>query len=74
MKTIAMVLLVNINPDYFVIEISIFHLATLIFTNRRCLESKVIPKGFRSSSHASTFSPSNRQYLHEIQCAQNVFF
>ena len=36
------------------------------------LNSKVIPKGFRSNFHASTFSQSN-QYLHQIRCAQNSF-
>ena len=61
-----------------------FRLATLIFTKTRfcsdidfigrCLESKVIPKGFRLNFHASTFSPSNQQYFNEIQCTQNVFF
>ena len=60
-----------------------FRLATLIFTKTRfcshinfigrCLESKVIPKGFRANFHASTFSPSNKQYLHEIQYAENFF-
>ena len=56
-----------------------FHLATLIFANtrfcshvnfiRRCLQSKVIPKGFRSNFHASEFSHSSQKYL----CAQNAF-
>ena len=60
-----------------------FRLATRIFTKTRfcshinfigrCLLSKVIPKGFRSNFHASTFSDSNEQYLHEIQHAQNSF-
>ena len=55
-------------------------LATLIFAKTRfcshinfigcCLNSKVVPKGFRSNFHASTFSHSN-QYLHQIRCAQN---
>ena len=59
-----------------------FRLATLIFAKTRfcshinfigrCLNSKVIPKGFRSNFHASTFSHSN-QYLHQIRCAQNSF-
>ena len=38
----------------------------------RCLQSKVIPKGFRSNFHASSFSRSN-QYLYQIQSAQNSF-
>ena len=38
----------------------------------RCLQSKVIPKGFRSNFHASSFSRSN-QYLYQIQCTQNSF-
>ena len=38
----------------------------------RCLHSKVIPKGFRSNFHASSFSHSN-QYRHHIQWAQNSF-
>ena len=55
-----------------------FRLATLIFAKTRfcshinfigrCLNSKVIPKGFRSNFHASTFSHSN-----QIRCAQNSF-
>ena len=55
-----------------------FRLATLIFAKTRfcshinfigrCLQSKVIPKGFRSNFHASSFSRSN-QYLYQIQCA-----
>ena len=59
-----------------------FRLAILIFAKTRfcshinfigrCLKSKVIPKGFRSNFHASTFSHSN-QYLHQIRCAQNSF-
>ena len=59
-----------------------FRLAILIFAKTRfcshinfigrCLNSKVIPKGFRSNFHASTFSHSN-QYLHQIRCAQNSF-
>ena len=59
-------------------------LATLIFAKTRfcshinfigrCLESKVIPKGFCSNFHAFMFSPSNQQYLHAIQCPQSVFF
>ena len=59
-----------------------FPLATLIFAKTRfcshinfigrCLQSKVIPKGFRSNFHASSFSCSN-QYLYQIQCAQNSF-
>ena len=60
-----------------------FRLATLIFAKTRfcshinfigrCLQSKVIPKGFRSNFHASSFSRSN-QYLYQIQCAQNSFY
>ena len=59
-----------------------FRLATLIFAKTRfcshinfigrCLNCKVIPKGFRLNFHASTFSHSN-QYLHQIRCAQNSF-
>ena len=59
-----------------------FRLATLIFAKTRfcshinfigrCLQSKVIPKGFRSNFHASSFSRSN-QYLYQIQWAQNSF-
>ena len=59
-----------------------FRLAILIFAKTRfcshikfigrCLHSKVIPKGFRSNFHASSFSHSN-QYLRQIQCAQNSF-
>ena len=59
-----------------------FRLATLIFAKTRfcshinfigrCLQSKVIPKSFRSNFHASSFSRSN-QYLYQIQCAQNSF-
>ena len=57
-----------------------FHLAIHIFTNTRfsshinfisrCLQRKVIPKGFRSNCHASIFSNVsnfNLKYLHEIQ-------
>ena len=59
-----------------------FRLAVLIFAKTRfcshihfigrCLHSKVIPKGFRSNFHTSSFSHSN-QYRHQIQCAQNSF-
>ena len=59
-----------------------FRLAILIFAKTRfcshikfigrCLHSKVTPKGFRSSFHASSLSRSN-QYLCQIQCAQNSF-
>ena len=59
-----------------------FRLATLIFAKTRfrshinfigrCLQSKVISKGFRSNFHASSFSRAN-QYLYQIQCAQNSF-
>ena len=38
-----------------------------------CLHSKVVPKGFRSNFHASSFSHSN-QYRDQIQCAHNFFF
>ena len=57
-----------------------FRLATLTFAKTRfcshinfigrCLHSKVIPKGFRSNFHASSFT---NQYHHQIQCAQNSF-
>ena len=60
-----------------------FRLATLIFAKTRfcshinfigrCLQSKVIPKGFRSNFHASEFSHSGQKYLSEILCAQNAF-
>ena len=60
-----------------------FRLATLIFAKTRfcshinfigrCLQSKVIPKGFRSNFHASEFSHSGHKYLSEILCAQNAF-
>ena len=53
-----------------------FRLAVLIFAKTRfcshihfigrCLHSKVIPKGFRSNFHTSSFSHSN-QYRHQIQ-------
>ena len=51
-----------------------FRLAVLIFVRfcshihfiGRCLHSKVIPKGFRSNFHTSSFSHSN-QYRHQIQ-------
>ena len=42
----------------------------------RCLQHKVIPKGFRSNFHASIFSNVsnfNLKYLHEIQRTQNTF-
>ena len=42
----------------------------------RCLQHKVIPKGFRSNFHASIFSNVsnfNLKYLHEIQLTQNTF-
>ena len=42
----------------------------------RCLQHKVIPKGFRSNVHASSFSNVsnfNLKYLHEIQRTQNTF-
>ena len=38
-----------------------------------CLHSKVVPKGFRSNFHASSFSHSN-QCRDQIQCAHNFFF
>ena len=63
-----------------------FRLAIHIFTKTRfsshinfisrCLEHKVIPKGFRSNFHASIFSNVsnfNLKYLHEIQRTQNTF-
>ena len=64
-----------------------FRLAVLIFAKTRfcshihfigrCLHSKVIPKGFRSNFHTSSFSHSN-QYRHQnhqipIQRAQTSF-
>ena len=59
-----------------------FRLAVLIFAKTRfcshihfigrCLHSKVIPKGFLSNFHTSSFFHSN-QYRHHIQCAQNSF-
>ena len=42
----------------------------------RCLQHKVIPKGFRSNFHASIFSivsNFNIKYLHEIQRTQDTF-
>ena len=42
----------------------------------RCLQHKVIPKGFRLNFHASIFSSVsnfNLKYLHEIQRTQNTF-
>ena len=65
-----------------------FRLAIHIFTKTRprysshinfisrCLQHKVIPKGFRSNSHASIFSNVfnfNLKYLHEIQLTQKSF-
>ena len=63
-----------------------FRLAIHIFTKTRfsshinfisrCLQHKVIPKGFRSNFHASIFSNVsnfNLKYLHEIQRTQNTF-
>ena len=57
-----------------------FRLATVTFTKTRfcshinfighCLNSKVIPKGFHSNFHASSFT---NQYHNQIQCAQNSF-
>ena len=62
-----------------------FRLAIHIFTKTRfsshinfisrCLQHKVIPKGFRSNFHASIFynvSNLNLKYLHEIQRTQNT--
>ena len=64
----------------------VFRLAIQIFTKTsfsshinfisRCLQHKVIPKGFRSNFHASIFSNVsnfNLKYLHEIQRTQNTF-
>ena len=63
-----------------------FRLAIHIFTKtrfsshinfiRRCLQHKVIPKGFRSNFHASIFSNVsnfNLKYLRQIQRTQNTF-
>ena len=63
-----------------------FRLAIHIFTKTRfsshinfisrCLQRKVILKGFRSNFHASIFSNVsnfNLKYLHEIQRTQNTF-
>ena len=63
-----------------------FRLAIHIFTKirfsrhinfiSRCLQHKVIPKGFRSNFHVSIFSnvsKFNLKYLHEIQRTQNTF-
>ena len=60
-----------------------FRLAIHIFTKTRfsshinfisrCLQHRVIPKGFRSNFHASIFSNFNLKYLHEIQRTQNTF-
>ena len=63
-----------------------FRLAIHIFTKTRfsshinfisrCLQRKVIPKGFRSNFYASifsNFSNFNQKYLHEIQRTQNTF-
>ena len=63
-----------------------FRLAIHIFTKTRysshincisrCIQHKVIPKGFRSNFHASIFSNVsnfNLKYLHEIQPTQNTF-